>query len=171
MSDLRSPKEATTLESMSLFKANSFPLCLRIIYLNWISNWSDNIVDGKIPLWVYLLFLLTASALVQLLLVLLDHRHYLLVSTHSTVLYLALLDRVPDSGNTAVNKADMDSNFVKFMVGTDRQRRFSEFEDKCHNLSSRLWLYTCHNLENKENIFCNKLKQVKDLWEIYKGLS
>ena len=170
MSDLRSPKEATTLESISLFKAKSFPLCLRIIYLNWISNWSDNI-DDKTPLWVYLLFLLTSSALVQLLLVSLDHRHYLLVSTHSTALYLALLDRVPDSGNTAVNKTDMDSNFVKFMVGTDRQRRFGEFEDKCHHLSSRLWLYACHNLENKENSFCNKLKQVKDLWEISKGIS
>lgn len=57
--------------------------------------------------------------------------------------YLALLD-------TAVNKTDTDSNFVKFIVGTDRQRRFSEFEDKCHYLSSRLGLAKCHNLENKE---------------------
>lgn len=37
------------------------------------------------------------------------------------MLYLALLDSVPDSGNTAVNKTDMDSNFVKFIEGTDKE--------------------------------------------------
>lgn len=77
---------------------------------------------------------------------------------------LALSSIVPGNRDTAVNMTDMDAKFMEFIIAEDRQRRFGECEDRFHR--NHLILRIEEKILKKKT----KLKSLRDLWEISKGL-